>query len=227
MVAYAAGGLLASAALVAGIQAMSDAPSKQAENDEKPAPLSSQAPGAPAEGLETATFGSGCFWCTEAVFERLQGVHSAVSGYSGGQVKRPTYKQVCTGKTGHAEVVQVKFDPRKITYGELLEVFWATHDPTTRNRQGNDVGPQYRSVIFYHDDRQRKEAEEQVHKLNASGEFVVPIVTEIKPFGEFYPAEDYHQEYFDQNGRQPYCQFIIRPKLEKFQKAFKEKLKER
>ncbi len=178
-----------------------------------------------SERLEKATFGTGCFWCSEAIFEELKGVRSAVSGYSGGHVKNPTYKQVCTGTTGHAEVVQVTYDPEVISYEELLEVFWRIHDPTTLNRQGNDVGPQYRSVIFYHNDQQRQLAEHYKQKLNAEGVFGAPVVTQIEPFEAFYPAEDYHQQYYEQHGRQPYCRFVIRPKLEKFRKVFHDKLK--
>lgn len=178
------------------------------------------------DGLEKATFGAGCFWCVEAVFQRLKGVQSVVSGYSGGRVKNPTYKQVCTGKTGHAEVVQITYDPKQISFAELLEVFWATHDPTTRNRQGNDVGPQYRSVIFYHNDEQKRLAEHYKQKLDESGAFRAPIVTEITAFREFFPAEDYHQNYFNLNPNQPYCQFVIQPKLDKFKKVFGHKLKD-
>lgn len=179
-----------------------------------------------ADGLEKATFGAGCFWCVEAVFQRLKGVQSVVSGYSGGRVKNPTYKQVCTGKTGHAEVVQITYDPKQISFAELLEVFWATHDPTTRNRQGNDKGPQYRSVIFYHNDEQKRLAEHYKRKLDESGAFRAPIVTEIAAFREFYPAEDYHQNYYNLNAAQPYCQFVIQPKLDKFKQVFAHKLKD-
>ena len=178
-----------------------------------------------AVGLETATFGSGCFWCTEAVFERLEGVHTAVSGFSGGQVQNPSYKQVLTGRTGHAEVVQVTFDPEVIPYKELLEVFWKTHDPTTLNRQGPDVGTQYRSVIFYHTDEQKELATFYKKRINDSNMFRSPVVTEISPFEAFYPAEGYHQEYYDRNGRQRYCYNYIRPKINKFKKIFAEKLK--
>ena len=177
------------------------------------------------ENLEKATFGSGCFWCTEAVFERLKGVYKVVSGYSGGTVENPTYEQVCTGKTGHAEVTQITYDPKVITYDELLEVFWKTHDPTTLNRQGNDVGTQYRSVIFYHNDEQKRLAEKYKEELNKSGIWDKPIVTEISPFTNFYPAENYHQNYYDNNPSQPYCSFVITPKVEKFEKVFKDKLK--
>jgi peptide-methionine (S)-S-oxide reductase len=177
------------------------------------------------ENVNLATFGSGCFWCTEAVFEQLRGVQKVVSGYSGGTVKNPTYEQVCMGATGHAEVVQITFDPAEISFEDLLDVFWKAHDPTTLNRQGHDVGTQYRSVIFYHDETQRQLAEERRDQLDRAGVFDRPIVTEIAPFQEFYPAEDYHQEYFRLNGRQPYCTTVIRPKVEKVQKLFQGRLK--
>lgn len=176
-------------------------------------------------GLQVATFGNGCFWCTEAIFQRLNGVDKVVSGYSGGKVKNPTYKEVCSGLTGHAEVIQITYDPKKITFDELLEVFWKTHDPTTLNRQGADEGTQYRSAVFYHSEEQKNLATEYRKKLDASGAFNNPIVTEITPFSEFYPAEDYHQNYFNLNGTAPYCSFVIQPKIEKFQKVFKSKLK--
>jgi peptide-methionine (S)-S-oxide reductase len=182
----------------------------------------------PAEtpaGLAKATFGAGCFWCTEAVFQQLKGVHSVVSGYSGGSVKNPTYEQVCTGRTGHAEATQITYDPSVISYEELLEVFWKTHDPTTPDRQGNDVGPQYRSVIFYHTDEQKRLAEHYKQKLDAAGAFYAPIVTEIVPFTEFYRAEGYHQNYFEENPSQPYCRAIIRPKVDKVKQVFQDKLK--
>jgi len=193
-----------------------------------PATAAEPSPPSTASGdvLEKATFGAGCFWCVEAVFQRLKGVQSVVSGYSGGRVKNPTYKQVCTGKTGHAEVVQITYDPKQISFAELLEVFWGTHDPTTRNRQGNDIGPQYRSVIFYHNDEQKRLAEQYKRKLDEAGVFRAPIVTEIVPFREFFPAEDYHQNYYNLNAAQPYCQFIIQPKLEKLKKVFADKLKD-
>src|SRR5262245_9828999 len=175
--------------------------------------------------MQTATFGSGCFWCTEAVFQRLKGVEKVVSGYSGGHVDNPTYMQVCGGKTGHAEVIQVTFDPKQVSYDELLEVFWKTHDPTTLNRQGNDVGPQYRSVIFYHNEEQKEKAEHYKKALNESGAFNDPIVTAIEPFKNFYSAEQYHQNYYNTNSGQPYCRFVIAPKVEKFQKVFQDKLK--
>jgi peptide-methionine (S)-S-oxide reductase len=180
----------------------------------------------PAAGItEVATFGSGCFWCTEAVFQQLKGVQKVVSGYSGGAMPNPTYEQVCGGATGHAEVIQVTFDPAVVSYPELLEVFWRSHDPTTRNRQGNDVGTQYRSAVFYHSDRQRELAERYKAKIDAAGVFGAPIVTEIVPFTTFYPAEGYHQNYYADNSRQPYCQAIIGPKLDKLKKVFGEKLK--
>ncbi len=174
---------------------------------------------------DTATLGTGCFWCTEAIFQQLDGVYSATSGYSGGHVNNPSYKEVCNGTTGHAEVIQVVYDPKKITFDELLEVFWQTHDPTTLNRQGNDVGPQYRSVVFYHNNEQKEKAEKYKAELDKSGAFNNPIVTEISPFSKFYAAENYHQDYYNQNGSQPYCNMVIRPKVEKFKKVFKDKLK--
>jgi peptide methionine sulfoxide reductase msrA/msrB len=175
--------------------------------------------------FEKATFGAGCFWCTEAVFEQLEGVHSVVSGFTGGEVKNPMYKQVLTGRTGHAEVVQVTYDPQAISYKDLLEVFWRMHDPTTLNRQGPDVGPQYRSVIFYHDEEQQRLATHYKQRLNASSVFRAPIVTEISPYREFYAAEEYHQEYYERNRQQRYCRLVIRPKLQKFKKVFQDKLK--
>ncbi len=175
---------------------------------------------------DTATFGTGCFWCTEAIFQRLKGVAKVISGYSGGNVPNPSYEEVCTGTTGHAESCQVIYDPEKITYDELLEVFWKTHDPTTLNRQGNDVGTQYRSVIFYHNTEQKSVAEHYKSELNKSGAFNRPIVTEIEPYKNFYSAENYHQNYYNSNPSQMYCRFVIQPKIDKFQKVFKEKLKE-
>lgn len=175
---------------------------------------------------EVATFGGGCFWCTEAQLQQLQGVLKVESGFSGGTVANPSYQEVCTGETGHAEVVQVTYDPAKITYADLLQAFWTSHDPTELNRQGNDVGTQYRSVIFYHNDEQKKEAEFYKDKLDKSGAYDKPVVTEISPYKAFYKAEDYHQDYYANNGSQPYCMFVIRPKLEKFKKVFKDKLKQ-
>ena len=175
--------------------------------------------------IDTATFGAGCFWCVEAVFQNLEGVEKVVSGYTGGSISNPSYKEVCSGTTGHAEVCQIIYNPQKISFEQLLEAFWGTHDPTTLNKQGNDVGTQYRSAVFYHSDSQRTIAEEYKAQLNKSGTWSNPIVTEISAFTKFYPAEDYHQNYFNQNGEQPYCQFVVRPKVEKFKKMFKDKLK--
>jgi peptide-methionine (S)-S-oxide reductase len=169
---------------------------------------------------ETVTLAGGCFWCLEAVYEEMRGVTRARSGYMGGSVPRPTYQQVCGGKTGHAEVVQVEFDPDVVSIRDVFEVFFAIHDPTTRDRQGNDVGPQYCSAIFYHSDEQRRVAEEIVHELEAEKAFANPIVTEIQPAGEFWPAEDYHNEYFRRNPDQPYCSFVVAPKVSKFRKKF-------
>ena len=174
--------------------------------------------------FETATFGGGCFWCTEAVFQQLRGVKSVTSGYSGGSVPNPSYEQVCSKRTGHAEVIQVEYDPHAIGYADLLEVFFHTHDPTTLDRQGNDVGPQYRSVIYYHDAAQQQTAEQVKQRLQSAGEFRAPIVTAIEPFTTFYPAEKYHQNYFVDNPRQPYCSFVIGPKVEKFREHFAERL---
>jgi peptide-methionine (S)-S-oxide reductase len=224
----------AAAVLFGGMYAMSGsrdvhetpAPSIKERAVRSAAADKTDAPSAPlADGLERATFGSGCFWCTEAVFQELDGVQSAVSGYSGGHVKNPTYNEVCNGDTGHAEVIQVTYDPKKLSYADLLEVFWQTHDPTTLNRQGADVGTQYRSAIFYHTDEQRSLAEHYKKELDASGAFHSPIVTEIVPFTEFYPAEAYHQDYYDANSNQPYCRAVIGPKVEKVRKVFRDKLK--
>jgi len=176
--------------------------------------------------LDTITLGSGCFWCSEAIFQRLEGVVSVTSGYSGGKIAKPTYREVCSGLTGHAEVVQVVYDNTKISLTELLKVFFKTHDPTTLNKQGNDEGTQYRSVIFYHNDEQKKIAEEVKNGLNKSGAYNSPIVTEISPFTAFYKAEDYHQDYYNQNkNTNPYCQYVIVPKIEKFEEYFKDKMK--
>lgn len=175
--------------------------------------------------IDTATFGAGCFWCVEAIFQRIEGVTSVKSGYSGGFVKNPSYKEVCNGTTGHAEVCQLIYDRTKISFDELLQVFWKTHDPTTMNRQGNDVGTQYRSAIFYHNEEQKQLAEKYKKELNEAKAYPSPIITEIKPFTNFYPAEDYHQNYYNQNGSQGYCQYVIQPKVEKFEKVFKDKLK--
>ncbi len=175
--------------------------------------------------LKEATFGGGCFWCTEAVFQRIEGVEEVISGYSGGDIKNPSYREVCTGRTGHAEVIRVLYDPEKVKYEELLEVFFKTHDPTTLNRQGNDVGTQYRSVIFYHDEQQEKIAKEVKEKLSKAGIWTDPIVTEISPVKNFYKAEEYHQNYFNNNKNQPYCRIVIIPKLEKFEEVFGEMVK--
>ncbi len=175
--------------------------------------------------IEVATLGSGCFWCTEAFFLRVKGIESVVSGYSGGKVKNPTYREVCTGLTGHAEVIQVKFDPTLISYSEVLEIFWNTHDPTTLNKQGADEGTQYRSVVYYHSESQKQTAEDYKKQLDKSGVYKNPIVTEISPFTVFYPAEDYHQNYYALNPNQGYCQYVIRPKIEKFNKQYAAKLK--
>jgi len=179
-----------------------------------------------SEKIDTATFGTGCFWCTEAVFEELKGVLKVTSGYSGGQVENPTYKQVTTGGTGHAECVQIQYEPEKITFEELLEVFFQVHDPTTLNRQGADVGTHYRSVIFYHNDEQKEKALFYKNNLNKNEVYDKPIVTEVTPAAKFYVAENYHQEYYANNkNSNPYCAVVIRPKLEKLQKVFASKLK--
>lgn len=174
---------------------------------------------------ETATLGGGCFWCLEAVFQQLRGVEKVESGYAGGQTPNPSYKQVCTGATGHAEVVQVTFDPAAISFREVLEVFFGTHDPTTKDRQGMDVGTQYRSAIFYHSPEQKRVAEQLIAELNAAGIWGAPIVTQVVPAAEFYKAEDYHQDYFVDNPGQPYCQAVVGPKVAKFRKRFADKLK--
>lgn len=174
---------------------------------------------------ETATLANGCFWCTEAIFKRLKGVHSVQSGYTGGSTENPTYEQVCSGNTGHAEALQLTFDPKKISYKTLLEIFWHTHNPTTLNKQGNDVGTQYRSAIFYHDDMQKELAETSKQKLTAEKAFEDPIVTEIVPFTTFYPAEDYHKNYYDNNRFAPYCSVVIDPKVRKLMNDYSDKIK--
>lgn len=174
---------------------------------------------------DTATFGTGCFWCTEAIFQRLNGVTKVTSGYGGGQILNPTYEEVCSGTTGHAECCQIVYDPAVISFDELLEVFWKTHDPTTLNRQGNDVGTQYRSVIFYHTPEQKEKAEYYKKELDSSKAFNSAIVTTLEPYKNFYSAEAYHQEYYNSNPGQMYCRFVILPKVEKFEKVFKDKLK--
>lgn len=175
--------------------------------------------------LAIATFGAGCFWCTEAVFLDVKGVKKVVSGYSGGKVKNPSYREVCTGSTGHAEVTQITYDPKIISYQDLLEIFWNTHDPTTLNKQGADVGTQYRSAIFYKTEEEKAIAEAYKKQLDDSHVFKSSIVTEISPLVNFYEAEDYHQNYYDLNPNQGYCQYVIRPKVEKFRKQFADKLK--
>jgi peptide-methionine (S)-S-oxide reductase len=175
--------------------------------------------------LETATLGGGCFWCLEAVYQEMEGVASVKSGYAGGRVKDPTYKEVCSGLTGHIEVVQVKFDPEAQSYRDILEVFFAIHDPTTWDRQGNDVGSQYRSIIFYHSDEQKRTAEEMIREMDASGDYRDPIVTEVREACPFYKAEDYHQEYFRNNPNQPYCAYVVAPKVRKFRNKFAAKRK--
>jgi peptide-methionine (S)-S-oxide reductase len=176
--------------------------------------------------LELATLGGGCFWCLEAVYDQLRGVTDVVSGYSGGHVHQPTYEQVCTGTTGHAEVVQVTFDPAIVTFNDILRVFFAIHDPTTLNRQGADVGAQYRSVIFYHTGEQKAVAEQLIASLAGEKLWDAPIVTEVAPFDRFYPAEDYHQEYFVRNPNQGYCQFVVAPKVAKFRRKYLSQLRE-
>jgi peptide-methionine (S)-S-oxide reductase len=175
--------------------------------------------------MDTATFGAGCFWCVEAQFQLLDGVLTVRSGFEGGTVKNPSYKEVCTGTTGHAEVCQITYDPAKITYDELLAAFWKSHDPTQLNRQGNDMGTQYRSVIFYHNEKQKELAEKYKKELTDSKAWDKPVVTEVSPAATFYPAEDYHNNYYNQNGSESYCQFVIQPKVEKFKKIFKDHLK--
>lgn len=176
------------------------------------------------DSTSIATFGAGCFWCVEACFSEMKGVKQVLSGYMGGKTQNPTYKDVCTGLTGHAEVAQIVFDPSQVSYEELLEVFWFVHDPTTLNRQGNDIGTQYRSVVYFHSEGQKELAEFYKKKLNESGAYSTPVVTEIAPASEFYVAEDYHQGYYKENSSQPYCAAVVRPKVEKFRKAFAEKI---
>lgn len=175
--------------------------------------------------MKEAIFGAGCFWCTEAVFQQVKGVEKIESGYMGGKSKNPTYREVCSGLSGHAEVVRLTFDPAIISFKDMLEIFWKTHDPTTLNRQGADTGTQYRSVIFYLDEEQKKLATDYKVKLNQDNVFGNPVVTEISPASEFYVAEDYHQNYYNENGSQPYCTFVVKPKVDKVRKVFAEKLK--
>ncbi|OWY21577.1 peptide-methionine (S)-S-oxide reductase [Sphingobacteriales bacterium UPWRP_1] len=192
-------------------------------NTEQTTPV---APNPTVDSLEIATLGGGCFWCLEAVYQSLEGVVKVESGYSGGGVKNPSYKEVCTGRTGHAEVVQVTFNPAAITYRDILDIFWHIHDPTTLNRQGNDVGTQYRSAIFYHNATQQAIAQQSKDEAQISGTWINPIVTEIVPFSVFYKAEDYHQNYFNDNPNQPYCVYVVSPKVQKFRKQYQERLKE-
>jgi peptide-methionine (S)-S-oxide reductase len=175
--------------------------------------------------LATAVFGGGCFWCVEAVFDELRGVHSVVSGYAGGETKNPTYEQVCGGRTGHAEVIKIEYDPAQISFRDLLAVFFATHDPTTLNRQGNDMGTQYRSAVFYANEEQKQEGAAFIKELDEAKSFTSSIVTTLEPLSDFYPAEDYHQKYYASNPYQPYCQYMIPPKLNKLHKQYKELLK--
>lgn len=188
---------------------------------QEPAPTAT-APGSSASKLETATFGGGCFWCVEAVFENMQGVANVVSGYAGGQLANPSYQQVSTGLTGHAETCQIYFDPQKVSYTKLLEVFMKTHDPTTRNRQGPDHGTQYRSVIFYHSDEQKEAAQTLIERLNAEGAYRSNVVTEVVPFTQFYMAEEYHQDYYRKHPNESYCRLYVKPKLAKFRKVMQE-----
>ena len=177
------------------------------------------------QNLEKATLGAGCFWCIEAIYQDVKGVHKVESGYAGGHVANPTYRQVCTGTTGHAEVAQITFDPDVISFEDILTIFWRTHDPTTLNRQGADVGTQYRSAIFYHNEEQKRIAEKSLAETDASGLWPNSIVTEIDPLATFYVAEDYHQNYYNDNANQPYCRVVIDPKVRKFRKEFKDRLK--
>jgi len=187
--------------------------------------ISTKAMNQTKDHTEEATFGAGCFWCVEAIFNELQGVLTVDPGYAGGKIKNPSYREVSSGETGHAEVCRIVYDTREISFEDLLEIFWQTHDPTTLNRQGADIGTQYRSVIFYHNEKQRNAAESFKELLNKSDAFRDPVVTEIAALNNYYPAEDYHQDYFKNNPNQPYCNFVIKPKLEKFRKLFPEKQK--
>ena len=178
-----------------------------------------------SDTLEQATLGGGCFWCVEAIYQDVIGVHKVVSGYTGGERENPTYQQICSGATGHAEVVQIDFDPTVISFEEILYIFWRAHDPTTLNRQGNDAGTQYRSAVFYHDEKQKEVAERSMAETDASDLWADPIVTEIVPLINFYDGEEYHQNYFKDNPQQPYCMMVINPKMQKFRKSFQDKLK--
>ena len=214
-------GVTASVRLAVGQGKPADQGKPAGQDDEVPQSAVTQ-----SDSLEVATFANGCFWCTEALFERVKGVQKVVSGYSGGTVENPTYKQVCTGQTGHAEAVQITFDPAQVSYADLLQIFWKTHDPTTLNQQGPDVGTQYRSAVFYHNEAQKKTAEAYKQQLEESKTFKRPIVTEITEYASFYPAENYHQDYFELNSRQPYCRQQISPKIKKFNRMFRDKLKD-
>lgn len=176
--------------------------------------------------MDTAILGNGCFWCTEAIFQQLKGVHKVTSGYSGGNTENPSYEDVCTGLTGHAECLNIEYDTSIIKFEDLLQVFWKTHDPTTLNRQGADEGTQYRSVVFYRNSKEKDIAEAYIKQLDSSKVFSSPIVTSLEPYSKFYPAEGYHQNYYNQNGQKPYCRFVIQPKVDKFKKDFKDKLKD-
>lgn len=196
-----------------------------AQSEKKPTSTTLKNNNSKSMNTEKITLGSGCFWCTEAVYEQVKGVIKVTSGYCNGHVENPTYEQVCDKKTGHTEACEIEFDPKQVTVDELLEIFWQVHDPTTLNRQGNDVGPQYRSAVFYHNEHQKERAEYYKKKLDESGAYSAKIVTAIEPIKNFYSAENYHQDYYKDNSNQPYCYFVIRPKLEKFEKVFKDKLK--
>ena len=214
--------LLAAILLIAAVvvwQISRPADASFPENFPAPEPAGDQ------DDTTTATFGNGCFWCTEAVFQQLKGVQTVTSGYTGGRVPNPTYQQICGGDTGHAEAIRVTFDPKVISYTELLEVFWRSHDPTTLNRQGNDVGTQYRSAVFTHSPRQKELAEAYKAKIDAAGVFIKPVVTEIVPAGEFFPAEAYHRNFYATNPKQGYCRSIIQPKLDKLKAVFPDKVK--
>ncbi|PZP42211.1 MAG: peptide-methionine (S)-S-oxide reductase [Pseudopedobacter saltans] len=200
-------------------------PSTQVENSQTFKTMEQTNNTSQVKKLDTATFAAGCFWCVEAQFKELKGVISVTSGFSGGTVPNPSYEEVCTGTTGHAEACNIVFDPKVISYDQLLAAFFVAHDPTQLNRQGNDVGTQYRSAIFYHDAEQKKLADYYIGKLNEEKAYPHPIVTEVTPYKIFYKAEDYHQDYYSNNGKQPYCQLVIRPEVEKFKKVFKDKLK--
>jgi peptide-methionine (S)-S-oxide reductase len=193
--------------------------------DKKPVPYKNKIDTTMEQNVEMATLAGGCFWCTEAVFLDLKGVKTVVSGYIGGKTPNPTYKEICTGTTGHAEAIQITYDPKEISFGELLEIYFATHDPTTLNRQGNDVGTQYRSEIFYHSEQQKEIAKDYMDLLAQEKTFSSPIVTKLSPAVTFYPAEEYHQNYYNQNKTQSYCHYVITPKIEKLKKYYKAKLK--